>query len=409
MKKKRDLEGNRLHHFELSDKNRTVRWVLIIILLAVATVSLTVGLLSALQTPAGWQTVKGSSTGLNCGGEFVLQYEYGAGENSATAESKALEPLYGKAVEDAWKLFFNEAGATDLAGLYAINQHPNEAVTVDSGLYPALEQMVSSGSRALYLAPVYAEYDRIFYSDSESIAREYDPEQNDDQRAYVQTLADFAQDPQAVQLVLLGSNRVMLQVSQEYLTFVKENEIRFLLDFGWLRNAFIADYIASVLTENGFTNGHISSIDGFTRNLDQRGNSYSLNLFNRYEDGIDLAAVMDYTAPQSLVVMRNYPMYALESKRYYSFSDGRIVTAMIDPVDGQSKTATNNLVSYSAKSSCGQLALSVMPVYVADAFSENALNALTEQGIYSVWFNGKQLMHNQNDLKLTVNDPYYTN
>ena len=409
MKKKRDLEGNRLHHFELSDKNRTVRWVLIIILLAVAAVSLTVGLLSALQTPAGWQTVKGSSTGLNCGGEFVLQYEYGAGENSATAESKALEPLYGKAVEDSWKLFFNEAGTTDLTGLYAINQHPNEAVTVDSGLYLALEQMVGSGSRALYLAPVYAEYDRIFYSDSESIAREYDPGQNDDQRAYVLTLADFAQDPQAVQLMLLGSNKVMLQVSQEYLTFSKENEIRFLLDFGWLRNAFIADYIASVLMDNGFTNGHISSVDGFTRNLDQRGNSYSLNLFNRYKDGIDLAAVMDYTAPKSLVVMRNYPMYALESKRYYSFSDGRIVTAMIDPADGQSKTATNNLVSYSTNLSCGQLALSVMPVYVADAFSEDALNALTEQGIYSVWFNGKQLMHNQNDLKLTVNDPYYTN
>ena len=225
----------------------------------------------------------------------------------------------------------------------------------------------------------------------------------------MQTLEKKTKEPQAVQLVLLGSNKVMLQVSQEYLTFVKENEIRFLLDFGWLRNAFIADYIASVLTENGFTNGHISSVDGFTRNLDQRGNSYSLNLFNRYEDGIDLAAVMDYTAPQSLVVMRNYPMYALESNRYYSFSDGRIVTAMIDPVDGQSKTATNNLVSYSANLSCGQLALSVMPVYVADAFSENALNALTEQGIYSVWFNGKQLMHNQNDLKLTVNDPYYTN
>lgn len=407
MKKKRDLEGNRLHHFELSDKNRTVRWVLVITLLAVAAISLITGLLSLLQTPAGWHTVKGSSTGLNCGGEFVLQYEYGAGENSATAESKALEPLYGKAVEDAWKLFFNEAGATDLTGLYAINQHPNEEVTVDSSLYLALAQIVSS--RALYLAPVYAEYDRIFYSDSESIAREYDPGQNGDQRAYVQTLADFAKNPQAVQLVLLGSNKVMLQVSQEYLSFAKENEIRFLLDFGWLRNAFIVDYIASVLTDNGFTNGHISSIDGFTRNLDQRGNSYSLNLFNRYEDGIDLAAVMDYTAPKSLVIMRNYPMYALESKRYYSFSDGRIVTAMIDPVDGQSKTATNNLVSYSANLSCGQLALSVMPIYVADVFSEDALNALTKQNIYSVWFTGKQLMYNQNDLKLTVNDPYYTN
>ena len=108
MKKKRDLEGNRLHHFELSDTNRTVRWVLIIILLAVAAVSLTVGLLSVLRTPAGWQTVKGNATGLNCGDEFVLQYEFGAGEKSATEEKKALDSLYGKTVEDAWKLFFRQ-------------------------------------------------------------------------------------------------------------------------------------------------------------------------------------------------------------------------------------------------------------------------------------------------------------
>lgn len=408
MKKKRDLEGNRLHHFELSDKNRTVRWVLIVILLIVAAVSLTVGILGVLQTPAGWQTVTGRSSGLNCGGEFVLQYEYGAGENSPTAESKALEQLYGKTLEDAWKLFFNEAGASDLKGMYEMNQHPNEQITVDSGLYLALEQLVNSGSRALYLAPVYAEYDRVFYSENESIAKEWDPGQNDDQRAYVQTLAEFATDPQAVQLVLSGSNKVMLQVSQEYLTFAEKNEVRYLVDFGWLRNAFIADYIASVLTDHGFTNGYIASVDGFTRNLDPRGNAYSLNLFNRSEEGIDLAAVMDYTAPQSLVFLRSYPMYDLAYHRYYSFSDGRIVTAMIDPADGQSKAATDNLVSYSAKLGCGQLALSVMPVYVADTFSEDALNDLTEQGIYSVWFSGKRLMHNQKDLKLTVNTPYYT-
>ena len=79
---------------------------------------------------------------------------------------------------------------------------------------------------------------------------------------------------------------------------------------------------------------------------------------------------------------------------------------MIDPADGQSKAATDNLVSYSEKLGCGQLALAVMPVYVADTFSEEAINALTEDGIYSVWFRGMQLMHNQKDLEVTVNAPY---
>ena len=67
MANKRDFEGNRLHHFELSGANRTVRWVLIIILLVIAAVALTYGLMSALQTPPGWQTVEGNTSGLHCG------------------------------------------------------------------------------------------------------------------------------------------------------------------------------------------------------------------------------------------------------------------------------------------------------------------------------------------------------
>lgn len=409
MTKKRDIEGNRLHHFELSDKNRTVRWVLIIILLVVAAVALTVGLTGALETPAGWQEVSVNSAALNCSEDFVLRYEYGAGEASATAESKALQQLYGKATEDAWKLFYNEAGQTDLVGIYAINRHPNEELTVDSGLYTALEQMVKSGSRALYLAPIYAEYDRVFRSESQQTARENDPGQNEQQRSYVQTLADFANDPQAIDLILRGENKVLLQVSQEYLTFVKDNEVRELVDFGWLRNAFIADYFADLLTEKGFCSGYIVSEDGFTRNLDTRGLSYSINVFHMRDNGVDLAAVMDYSAPKSVISLRSYPMHNRDLSRYYTFDSGRIVSAMIDPADGQSKSATEDLVSYSAAHGCGQLALAVMPVFVADAFSEDVLNGLTEQGIYSVWFSGQQLMHNQNDLQVTVNEPYRLN
>lgn len=406
MSKKRDFEGNRLHHFELSDTNRTVRWVLIILLLVVAAVALTVGLMGALKTPAGWQTVEGNTTGLNCGEEFVLNYEFGAGEHSATAENKQLQQLYGKTLEDAWKLFFNEAGETDLQGLFSVNSHPNEEITVDARLYKALAQMVESGSRALYLAPVYAEYDRVFYSQTDGEARENDPGLNQEQRAYVQLLADRAGDSEMIELQLLGENRVLLKVSEDYLTFAEEQEIRWLIDFGWLRNAFIADFIADALTENGFTNGYIASVDGFTRNLDLRDNTYRQNLFNLSAEGIDLAGVMDYTGPKSLVFLRSYPMYDLSFHRYYCYEDGRIVTAMVDPADGMSKSATANLVSYSDSLGCGRLALAVMPVYVADALSEDALNGLTRQGIYSVWFEGTHLLHNQPELSVSLEEPY---
>lgn len=408
MKKKRDIEGNRLHRFELSDKNRTVRWVLIAIFLAIAVVAVVVGMLGALQTPAGWQTVEASTTKLNCSDEFVLQYEYGAGDASPSAESKALEQLYGKLAENAWFLFCSEAGSSELHGIYELNQHINEEITVDAGLYKALERFVASGSRALYLAPVYAQYDRVFLSENPIIAEDCDPGQNPEQRDYVKALADFACDAEAIQLVLHGSNRVTLQVSENYLKFIKDNEIELLVDFGWLRNAFVADYIADALIESGFTNGYLASVDGFTRNLDRRNLSFSLNLFNKGDNGIDLAAVMDYTAPRTLVFLRSYPMYDLDARRYYSFEGGRTVTAMIDPADGMSKTAADNLVSYSETLTCAELALKMMPVFVADSFAEDVLTALTEQGIHSVYFSGKQIKYTQSDLKITISDKSYT-
>ena len=74
---------------------------------------------------------------------------------------------------------------------------------------------------------------------------------------------------------------------------------------------------------------------GFTRNLDVSGNSYSFNLFDRQNSDIYLPAVMQYKAPMSIVYLRNYPMSSQDRWHYYSFTNGRIVTACIDPADGK--------------------------------------------------------------------------
>ena len=402
MAKKRDMEGNRLHHFELSDKNRTVHWILIIILLVVAAVAVIVGLMSALQTTSGWQTVEASTTKLTCSDQFVLHYEYGAGERSASSESKELELLYGKAAENAWFLFYNEAGASEMTGLYALNQHPNEEITVDGVLYAALAQLKNNGTRALYLAPVYAAYDRVFYSADPIIAEDNDPTQNLQIRDYVLRLAGFANDPESVELELHSENRVKLCVSEEYLAFAKENEVEYLLDLGWLKNAFAIDYMAQMLIDNGFTNGYFSSVDGFTRNLDQRNTPYNFNLF----DSGKTAAVMEYHGAISIAFLRSYPMYREDAGRYYTFADGRTVTALIDPGDGQSKTSADQLVSYSKEMGCAELALSMLPVYVTEDFNESLVNELTEKSVYSIWFEGKELYHNQKDLSVTVDAAY---
>lgn len=403
MKNRKSSQAPRLERIELSERNKTLRWILIVVLLAVAVVAVIIGLMSALQTEPGWQTVEAASTQMNCSDAFVLNYDYGRTDQSPSMESKALEILYGGLTEEAWQLFANEAGESDLSGLYFLNQHPNEEVSVSEPLYKALVQLEESGSRILYLAPVYAAYERVFYSENETYAAECDPTRDEDTQAYVRQLAAFACDREAIDLKLSESGWVQLFVSEEYLNFAKTHELEYFLDFGWTRNAFIADFLAEGLSDEGFTNGYLSSYDGFTRNLDSSGNTYNLNLFHRRGDMVDLAGVMEYTAPSSLIYLRDYPMYDLDARQYYTFSDGRTVTSMVDPADGMCKSALPELVGYSTTRGCAEMLLSLLPVYVTEEFSPQTVNALAQENVHCIWFEGNSLCYNQEHLPIRLN------
>ena len=113
------------------------------------------------------------------------------------------------------------------------------------------------------------------------------PRENKETAAYFEEFLTYANDPDAVDLELLGDNRVRLHVSEEYLAFAAENGIDSFIDFYWMKNAFIVDYLAESLADAGFTNGSISSYDGFVRNLDERDVSYSFNIYDRVITGAE--------------------------------------------------------------------------------------------------------------------------
>lgn len=404
-KKKRDIEGKRLYHFELSDKNRTVRWILIGVLLIIAVVAVVLGLTSVLQTPSGWQTVENSSTSLNCAHAFSFQYDMGAGEKSATVESKELSLYYGQIADKAWGLFYNEASETTEKGILSVNNHPNEAVEVDEALYKALQNVQKSGSRALYLGPVYSAYNLVINEEDAIIAEDRDPGQNEETAQYIAEVVAFTNDPEAVNLELLPGNKVKLTVSENYLKFAKQNDITLFLDFGWMKNAAAADYMADALVKAGYTNGYLISVDGFLRNLDSRGTVFGLEVFRSGTNGSQLTAVTSYTGPVSMVMLQEY---RLDTDRYYRFQNGRVVTYMIDTADGMCKAATDSMTAYSKEKNCLELALKLQPLYMADTLSEDGVNALTNEGMYSIWVTDKEVRYNQKDLQIAAQDKSYT-
>ena len=379
---------------ELSEKNIKIRWILIAVLLIIALVAFGIGIHAFFSTEPGWQQVTVSEKAPNCSYDFVLMYDFTDYGGSASAVIRKITAMYTEQTQKAYQLFSTDDVETKLHNLYYLNNHLNETVQIDPVLYDALALIVEYNSRYPYLAPVYTEYDRIFISDNDLDASLYDPAYNPELAAYIAEAAAFANDPQMIQLQILGDNKVRLEVSREYLDFIEENGIETVFDFGWMRNAFVADYIADSLRAEGFTHGYIASYDGFTRNLDERGKPFSFNLFHRQGQDILIPAKIDYDRPMSIVFLRNYPMGESDRWHYYAYADGSIASTYLAPTDGKSKSATENMVAYSQNLGCAEVLLRMAPLYINDTMDMQMISALEQDQIYTIWYEGTNLHYN---------------
>jgi hypothetical protein len=169
-----------------------------------------------------------------------------------------------------------------------------------------------------------------------------------------------------------------------------------------MTNAFIIDYMAEELIANGYSNGYIGSYDGFNRNLDTRGKQYSHNIYDYHNDGIYLPAVYNYQEPTSIVVLKNYPLSEKERWHYFSYSDGTVTSTYLDPADGAPKSATDNLFAYSRNLGCAEILLRTAPLFIADELDIDGLQALTAEGIHSIWGEGFELHYNEVDANITA-------
>ena len=76
-------------------------------------------------------------------------------------------------------------------------------------------------------------------------------------------VAAFTQNPDDISLELSGENQVCLHVSDAYQAYAAEMGYTAYLDFFWMKNAFLIDYLADTIRGEGYQLGIISSKDGF--------------------------------------------------------------------------------------------------------------------------------------------------
>jgi hypothetical protein len=391
-----------VQNIELSEKNIKLRVILLVASLILAMLAFGYGISSCLSVDKGWSNIEYNGSELNCSNEFIFMYDLGSGDASATADYRNLTKLYTEMTEKAYKLFNSDETFADVNSIAYVNQHVNETVKLDPALYNALKKFTEKGNRYIYMASVYSEYEAMFFGYNGSVESEqYDPYKDPETAEYFEKLAGYAGADEHIKLEFLSENQVCLKVSQEYLSYANDKEIPTFVSFMWLKNAFIIDYLADTLKANGYTNGTLTSYDGFTRNLDTRGESYKYNLFDLNGNNVYLAAKMEYNKSLTIVYLKGYMVDELDRWHYYVKADGGIVTPYIDTADGLYKNAVGSMMSYAENAGCADVVLGMIPIYVSDSLDTDALNGLTEKGLYTVWFENGIAKYNEKSIKLS--------
>lgn len=358
---------------EVSQEHMTLRLLGLGAALLVAALAFGYAINNMLQAPAGWQTVEAGSSKTGITQYFTLNYNLGAAGGNATKERKAVSAIYTQALDHAYLVLSSRKDAQD-AGLAALNASPNRKITVDPLLYAALRTVEEAGSRQPYFAPLTEHYHNLLTADSDEAAAQWDPDLTESVGEYVRELAAYANDPAMIQVTLLPGNRVRLDVSEEYLAYAEENEIVSFVDFGYLLNAFLCDAAADALVEQGYTNGILSSYDGYVRALCDE--ELAVSLYDLVDGKIVRTGEAVYHGPAALVVCRSFPLNPMDQSNYHCYADGTIRAPYVGR-DGMLRAAASSLTALDRQGSAAALALKATEAFAGETLDEAMLEEIS--------------------------------
>ena len=363
---------------ELNESHFKLRLVLAIAFGLLAAVMIVYGIVSLLRADPGWQQVEANtSEGMTCAGEFSFYYNVGKAGIAASTEYKQLVNVYTDAARHAYRVFDNTMEYAGLGNLHTLNDHIGEKVALDPLLYDALRSF-GDNVRYLFLAPVYMDMANLFGCTDDSQIYPFDPLQNPEEAAYVAEIARFASDPASISIAFYEDNTVCLTISDEYAAFAEEYGIESFVDFFYLKNAFVIDYLAEKIIAAGFTHGTLSSYDGYSRNLDLSEEEYTQPVYHLTDEGLYPACTMRYTGSMAICYLRAYPLNGMDNLHYYTLSNGEIRTPYVCLADGIARTATDTLLGYSKTLSCSAILQELLPHFAAspEDWEPDALAAL---------------------------------
>lgn len=382
---------------EVSNKHVALRVVLFVVALLIAIGAFAYFLTTLLNSSKGWTEITANGDGLSCAGELSFYYYLGSDGRNATTEKKALTQAYTEICANAYRIF----DTSNENNIGAINANPNKIVKVGSPLYQALKAMVECDAKLLLLGPIYERRANIFYANSDFEAQQFDPAFSEQEKTFYEDILTFVNNADDISLEILGDSSVRLNVSERYLEYAKDCGVSNFVDFFYLKNAFIVDYVVDSLVSQDYNIGFISSIDGFTRTLSGKMADNVITLFDSVNGLPYACASIDFKQAISAVNLHNFKIRAYE-QYYYYYANGSVVSPFLG-VDGSTATSTDFLFCYSKDVKCSQVLLTFLSQYISDNLDVDALKNSAGNGYYCVYVNDKTVCYTQAGLNISVN------
>lgn len=359
-----------------------------------AILSLTYGIASLFKGNEGYQLITtGTDNNSYMDDELVLNYYIGKNPNTDN-ELKAVTNLYSDLVLYSYRLLDSEVLYDDLHNIAYINNHLNEEIVVDPILYDSLKKMSEYDLLSiLYLGPLYYETNGIIYNNAS--LEVFSPLYNDEVNNYYKNIINYIKT-NSISLEILDNNIIKLAISNDYLEYINKNNIKSIISLGWLKNSVMVDYISNNLLSKGFSYGILSSIDGYTRILDNT-EEYTYSIID-YDKRAYTCANIIFNNSYSIVNLRNYP-YLIEDKYRILYIDKEEIYSYYIDRDGNYLNNNRSIIDYSLGYSCLEIALHMYDLFFNE-INNDFIDCLYEKEIFTIYCNDKNIYYNDKNCNI---------
>ena len=91
----------------------------------------------------------------------------------------------------------------------------------------------------------------------------------------------------------------------------------------------------------------------------------------------------------------------MDTMHFYTYSNGEVRNPFVDPKDGLCKASKSDLLMYSDKLGCAEIALAAYGLYSSDSFDTEAVLSTAKRGVNALYCEGTEVCFTEAEATLS--------